>query len=96
MEDAVLHGQAVARVLLKLKAQGWRPDTILAHPGWGETLYAKDVFPDARLVHYCEWSHNAPPLDGLGEGLQDLTSLRLALGLSVGDDLMHGSDHARP
>ncbi|MEO8298192.1 MAG: glycosyltransferase family 4 protein [Burkholderiales bacterium] len=59
MENAVLHGQAVARVLLKLKQQGWRPDTILAHPGWGETLYAKDVFPDARLVHYCEWYYGA-------------------------------------
>ncbi len=66
MEDAVLHGQAVARILLQLKKSGWRPDAILAHPGWGETLYAKDVFPDARLVHYCEWYYNAPPLDGLG------------------------------
>lgn len=63
MEDAVLHGQAVARILLKLKARGWKPDAILAHPGWGETLYAKDVFPDARLVHYCEWFYNAPPLE---------------------------------
>ncbi|MBL8279309.1 MAG: glycosyltransferase family 4 protein [Pelomonas sp.] len=61
MEDAVLHGQAVARVLLKLKAQGFTPDVILAHPGWGETLNAKDVFPDARLVHYCEWYYNVPP-----------------------------------
>ena len=61
MEDAVLHGQAVVRVLLKLKQKGWVPDAILAHPGWGETLYAKDVFPDARLVHYCEWFYNAPP-----------------------------------
>jgi glycosyltransferase involved in cell wall biosynthesis len=63
MEDAVLHGQAVARILLQLKNKGWAPDAILAHPGWGETLYAKDVFPDARLVHYCEWFYNAPPLD---------------------------------
>ena len=63
MEDAVLHGQAVARILLQLKRKGWQPDAILAHPGWGETLYAKDVFPDARLVHYCEWFYNAPPLD---------------------------------
>ncbi|RZJ07107.1 MAG: glycosyltransferase [Rubrivivax sp.] len=60
MEDAVLHGQAVARVLLKLKAQGFTPDVILAHPGWGETLNAKDVFPNARLVHFCEWFYNAP------------------------------------
>ena len=70
MEDAVLHGQAVARILLQLKRKGWKPDAILAHPGWGESLYAKDVFPDARLVHYCEWFYNAPPLDvieGRGE-----------------------------
>jgi glycosyltransferase involved in cell wall biosynthesis len=67
MEDAVLHGQAVARILLQLKKRGWAPDTILAHPGWGETLYAKDVFPDARLVHYCEWFYNAPPLEGLDQ-----------------------------
>jgi len=61
MKDAVLHDEAVARILLNLKKKGWRPDAILAHPGWGETLYAKDVFPDARLVHYCEWFYNAPP-----------------------------------
>lgn len=60
MEEAVLHGQAVARVMLKLKARGFTPDVILAHPGWGETLNAKDVFPDARLVHFCEWFYNAP------------------------------------
>ena len=55
--------QAVARVLLQLKKEGFTPDVILAHPGWGETLYAKDVFPHTRLVHYCEWFYNAPPLD---------------------------------
>lgn len=55
MENAVLHGQAVARVLEQLKAKGFVPDAIVAHPGWGETLYAKDIFPNTRLVHYCEW-----------------------------------------
>lgn len=55
MEAAVLHGQAVARVLQKLKAQGYVPDVILAHPGWGETLYVRDVYPDVRLIHFCEW-----------------------------------------
>jgi glycosyltransferase involved in cell wall biosynthesis len=63
MENAVLHGQAVLRVLRKLKAKGFTPDVILAHPGWGETLYAKDVFPDARLVHFCEWYYHAEGAD---------------------------------
>jgi glycosyltransferase involved in cell wall biosynthesis len=63
MEAATLHGQAVARVLLEMKKQGFTPDAVLAHPGWGESLYVKDVFPDARLVHYCEWYYNAEGAD---------------------------------
>ena len=63
METAVLHGQAVARALLQLKQKGWRPDVVMAHPGWGETLYVRDVFPDARLVHFCEWFYGTPNSD---------------------------------
>jgi glycosyltransferase involved in cell wall biosynthesis/DNA-binding CsgD family transcriptional regulator len=63
MEAAVLHGQAVARAMLSLRKSGFTPDVILAHPGWGETLYAKDVFPGARLVHYCEWYYGADGAD---------------------------------
>jgi glycosyltransferase involved in cell wall biosynthesis len=63
MEAATLHGQAVARVLLEMKKKGFTPDAVLAHPGWGESLFVKDVFPDARLVHYCEWYYNAEGAD---------------------------------
>ncbi len=63
MESAVLHGQQVARVLLEMKKKGFTPDAVLAHPGWGESLFVKDVFPDARLVHYCEWYYNAEGAD---------------------------------
>jgi glycosyltransferase involved in cell wall biosynthesis len=55
MERATLQGQAAARAMLAMRATGFSPDVILAHPGWGETLYAKEVFPQARLVHFCEW-----------------------------------------
>jgi len=63
MEDAVLHGQAVARIMLRLRQKGFTPDAIVAHPGWGETLYAKDVFPSARLIHLCEWFYGAEGSD---------------------------------
>jgi glycosyltransferase involved in cell wall biosynthesis len=63
MEAATLHGQAVARTLLDMKRQGFTPDAVLAHPGWGESLFVKDVFPDARLVHFCEWYYNAEGAD---------------------------------
>jgi len=63
MEAATLHGQAVARAMLELRGKGFVPDAILAHPGWGESLFAKDVFPNARLVHFCEWYYHAEGAD---------------------------------
>jgi len=62
-EDGVLHGQAVLRILLDLKAKGYRPDIIVAHPGWGESLFAKDAFPNARLVHFCEYYYRSKGAD---------------------------------
>ncbi|UTH76199.1 glycosyltransferase family 4 protein [Chromobacterium sp. IIBBL 290-4] len=62
-EDAVLHGQAVLRSLQPLARRGYRPDVILAHPGWGETLFLKDLFPDARLIHYCEFFYHGRGAD---------------------------------
>jgi len=63
IEDATLHGQATARAMLAMRQSGFVPDVIVAHPGWGETLYAKDVFPAARLVHLCEWFYSADGAD---------------------------------
>ena len=63
MEAAVLHGQAVARALAALKRKGFVPDVILAHPGWGETLYAKEIYPQARLIHFCEWYYTTTGAD---------------------------------
>jgi len=63
IEASTLHGQAAARAMVKLKASGFVPDVIVAHPGWGETLFAKDVFPQTRLVHFCEWYYQADGAD---------------------------------
>ncbi|QNM95690.1 glycosyltransferase family 4 protein [Chitinimonas koreensis] len=63
MERAVLAGQAVIETLLSLKRQGFVPDVIVAHPGWGEALYVKDVYPAARLIHFCEYYYHAEGAD---------------------------------
>lgn len=63
LEAGVLHGQAVARVLLKLKAQGLVPDVVIAHPGWGEALYVKDVFPRTRLISFFEFFYHPEGAD---------------------------------
>ena len=54
-EDAVLHGQAAARACLALKDQGFQPDIVIAHPGWGESLFVREVFPNVPILNYGEF-----------------------------------------
>ncbi|HYF08277.1 MAG TPA: glycosyltransferase [Acetobacteraceae bacterium] len=58
-EAAVRRGQAAAQACAQLLNRGIRPDVIYCHPGWGEGLYLRDVFPDARIVHYCEYYYRS-------------------------------------
>ena len=37
-----------------LRDQGFTPEVIIAHPGWGESLFLRDVWTDARIGIYCE------------------------------------------
>ena len=62
-ERAALSGQAVARLGLELSKEGYTPDIVVAHSGWGPGLYVKDVWPDTRLVGYFEWYYNTPGPD---------------------------------
>src|SRR5258708_27175182 len=39
-------------------SSGFTPDFILAHPGWGETLPLRIMFPKARLLLYCEFFYS--------------------------------------
>jgi glycosyltransferase involved in cell wall biosynthesis len=79
-QSAALHGEVAAKILLKLKGQGYAPDVILAHPGWGEALYVKDVLPDVRLVSLFEFYYHARGADvgfepGSSAGLDQAASL---------------------
>lgn len=33
---------------------GYRPDLIVGHSGWGETLFLREIWPEARLLVYAE------------------------------------------
>lgn len=54
-EAAVRRGQAAARALLALQKKGFEPDVICVHPGWGEGLFVKSVYPSVPLVMFCEF-----------------------------------------
>ena len=59
LESKVIRGQSCAQYALTMKAEGFEPDIIIAHPGWGESLFVKNVWPDALLKIYCEYYYLA-------------------------------------
>jgi len=62
--DAQLRrGQVVARALQQLRDKGVALDVIVAHPGWGEAMFVKDVFPATPLLTYFEFFYAATGAD---------------------------------
>lgn len=57
-ESAILYGQAVARVAMRLRHNRFKPDLIVGHSGWGEILFLKDIFPNVPLVGYFEYYYH--------------------------------------
>ncbi|SHJ99569.1 glycosyltransferase family 4 protein [Propionispora hippei] len=77
-EKAVLQGQAVYRELAKLRAQNFWPDVIYGHAGWGLPTFAKEVFPQSKLICLFEWFYRAHGSDA---------DFDPAMPLSVDDEL---------
>lgn len=61
----VQRGEAAAQLAEDLQGQGFTPDIVYGHPGWGETLFLRDVFPRARIILYAE-SFYQPEGSGVG------------------------------
>ena len=55
IETKIIRGEACLFRALKLKESGFNPDLIIAHHGWGESLFLKDVWPQSKLGIYCEF-----------------------------------------
>lgn len=62
-ETKVIRGDAAFRAALKLQQSGFDPDLVLAHPGWGESLFLKQVWPNTKMVIYCEFFYAAQGSD---------------------------------
>ena len=63
LETKVVRGEACFRAALKMQAQGYVPDVIVAHPSWGESMFLKQVWPQARVGIYAEFFYHAQGAD---------------------------------
>ena len=62
-ERAVITGQGFVRLAVQMRRQGYVPDIVVAHSGWGPGIFAKDVWPETLYVPYVEWWYRAPAVD---------------------------------
>lgn len=63
LEGCVRRGQTVFRVVNQLWAEGFRPDLICAHTGWGESLYLREAYPDTPVLGYFEFYYHPAGAD---------------------------------
>ena len=62
-ETKTIRGEACFKAALQMKQAGFEPDVIIAHHGWGESLFIKDVWPKAKLAVYCEFFYHPEGAD---------------------------------
>jgi glycosyltransferase involved in cell wall biosynthesis len=56
LETKVIRGHAAMKAARRLRdEQGFVPDVIFAHHGWGESMFLKEVWPRSPLIIYSEW-----------------------------------------
>ena len=63
MDRAALRAQGFARSALAAKRDGFAPDVVVNHTGGGAGMFAKQIFPRARVIAYCEWWYRFPGAD---------------------------------
>lgn len=57
-------GVTVARAAQAMRDQhGYTPDVIFGHSGWGETLFLREVWPEAKLIIYAEFYYRPTGAD---------------------------------
>lgn len=62
-EADFIRGGLALRAAQRFKADGFEPDVIVGHTGWGETVLLKEAYPDARQVLYPEFFYAGHGLD---------------------------------
>ncbi|WP_296762747.1 glycosyltransferase [Sediminimonas sp.] len=59
LDTKLVRGEACFDAAVTLRERGFSPDVIVAHPGWGESMFLRDVWPGARIGLYYELYHRS-------------------------------------
>jgi glycosyltransferase involved in cell wall biosynthesis len=63
LQGCIANGLAVARICQWLDRDGYVPDIVIGHNGWGEILFVKDIWPQVPLLGYFEFFYRSRQSD---------------------------------
>jgi glycosyltransferase involved in cell wall biosynthesis len=102
LERAIYTGALVAKACRELRERNFKPDLIVGHSGWGETLFVKDVFPDVPVLANFEFYYHPHGVDADFDPefvsiFNDASRLRTRNGINLlafqGADWGHSATH---
>ncbi|WP_306602705.1 glycosyltransferase family 4 protein [Azonexus sp.] len=63
LNHAMRRAHAVFNTLLEHKRQGYEPDVIFVHTGWGDSIFLRDVYPAAKIIGLFEYYYSRTGAD---------------------------------
>jgi glycosyltransferase involved in cell wall biosynthesis len=92
-EADAIRGELTARAARKAQSEGFQPDVIVGHTGWGETLFLREIWPQARQVLFPEFFYRGgldvgfdPEFKGMEENdLLRLKAKNMSMALALSD-----------
>lgn len=80
----VVRARAVAEVMLNLRNDGFIPDLVMGHIGWGECLAVRDVWPATKLGVHAEFYYSSDGANiGFDPEFQSLLSFNERFGVRI-------------
>ncbi|MEL7491918.1 MAG: glycosyltransferase [Pseudomonadota bacterium] len=58
-EKCCANGAKVVDICRNLEGQGFKPDIVMGHTGWGEMLFLKELWPEVPVLSYFEYFYTA-------------------------------------
>tara|TARA_B000000475_G_C15960685_1_gene432814 strand:- start:23 stop:1261 length:1239 start_codon:yes stop_codon:yes gene_type:complete len=57
-EAKIIRAEGCSNKAYELRNDGFNPDLIIGHPGWGELLFLKEVWPRTKILTYLEFHYS--------------------------------------
>ena len=106
--EDICEAQEISRQAIYLRQNGFVPEVVIGHTGWAGVTFIKEIFPETKIIGYCEWyfqwqnswSHFSGQLmsadEKAAERMQNVSALMALDVIDVGVTPMHWQKSVYP